>query len=65
MPGVAGVYNQAAYLEARRVMMQWYTDYLDALRKGLTEKQKKQFEQRVVEAMIRYWPIEPGQQAAA
>jgi integrase len=65
MPGVAGVYNQAAYLEARRVMMQWYTDYLDALRKGLTEKQKKQFEQRVVEAMIRYRPIEPGQQAAA
>ncbi|MBN7769840.1 MULTISPECIES: tyrosine-type recombinase/integrase [Marinobacter] len=65
MPGVAGVYNQAAYLEARRVMMQWYADYLDALRKGLTEKQKKKFEQRVVEAMIRYRPVEPGQQVAA
>ena len=29
--GVAGVYNQAQYLEARREMMQWYADYLDQL----------------------------------
>ena len=29
--GVAGVYNQAQYLEQRRKMMQWYADYLDAL----------------------------------
>jgi len=29
--GVAGVYNQAQYLEQRRTMMQWYADYLDAL----------------------------------
>ena len=27
--GVAGVYNQAIYLEQRREMMQWYADYLD------------------------------------
>lgn len=33
-PGVAGVYNQAAYVEQRRAMMQWYSDYLDALRGG-------------------------------
>ncbi|MFT0213717.1 integrase arm-type DNA-binding domain-containing protein [Pseudomonas sp. F1_0610] len=29
--GVAGVYNKAQYLEQRRVMMQWYADYLDSL----------------------------------
>lgn len=32
--GVAGIYNRAAYLEPRRAMMQWYSDYLDALRDG-------------------------------
>lgn len=32
--GTAGVYNKAKYLEPRRKMMQWYADYLDALRKG-------------------------------
>ncbi|WP_322979102.1 tyrosine-type recombinase/integrase [Pseudomonas sp. C11] len=36
--GVAGVYNKAKYLEQRRVMMQWYADYLDALAAG-TAKQ--------------------------
>jgi integrase len=36
--GVAGVYNKAQYLEQRRVMMQWYVDYLDALAAG-TAKQ--------------------------
>ena len=29
--GVAGVYNQAAYIDQRREMMQWYSDYLDKL----------------------------------
>jgi integrase len=29
--GVAGVYNKAMYLDQRRVMMQWYADYLDRL----------------------------------
>lgn len=32
--GVAGVYNQAMYLEQRREMMQWYADYLDYLEFG-------------------------------
>jgi len=32
--GVAGVYNKAVYLEQRKVMMQWYADYLDELEKG-------------------------------
>lgn len=64
MPGVAGTYNQAAYLEARRVMMQWYADYLDALRDGMSEEQKADFERRVVDAMLRYRPAEPHQRAA-
>ena len=31
---VRAVYNHAQYLPVRRVMMQWYADYLDALRDG-------------------------------
>lgn len=30
---VRGVYNRAEYLEGRKVMMQWYSDHLDGLRK--------------------------------
>lgn len=33
--GVRGIYNRAQYLDIRRPMMQWYADYLDALRDGL------------------------------
>ncbi|WP_405118728.1 tyrosine-type recombinase/integrase [Pseudomonas leptonychotis] len=32
--GVSGIYNKAQYLEQRKVMMQWYADYLDALARG-------------------------------
>jgi len=32
--GTSGVYNQAMYLDQRRVMMQWYADYLDWLEFG-------------------------------
>lgn len=32
VPGVKGIYNQAAYLEPRRQMMQQWADYLDGLR---------------------------------
>lgn len=32
--GVAGDYNHATYLPQRKAMMQWYADYLDALKKG-------------------------------
>ncbi|RQH88859.1 tyrosine-type recombinase/integrase [Pseudomonas aeruginosa] len=32
--GVAGVYNKAIYIEQRRIMMQWYADYLDNLERG-------------------------------
>ncbi|GAB3387991.1 tyrosine-type recombinase/integrase [Azotobacter armeniacus] len=42
--GVAGVYNQAAYLEQRRAMLQWYADYLDALEAGMTPAQRADFD---------------------
>ncbi len=35
--GVSGAYNKAAYLRQRRVMMQWYADYLDLLPEGLSQ----------------------------
>ena len=31
---VRGIYNQARYMDERRRMMQWWSDYLDALRDG-------------------------------
>lgn len=45
--GVAGDYNQAMYLPQRTAMMQWYADYLDALKVGMTPTQQKKFEKRV------------------
>lgn len=32
--GVRGAYNHSVYLEQRRELMQWYSDYLDGLRNG-------------------------------
>lgn len=46
--GVSGVYNKAEYLAQRRTMMQWYADYLDALKSGLTAEKKNAFESRVL-----------------
>lgn len=45
--GVAGVYNQVAYLEQRRAMLQWYADYLDALEAGMTPAQRADFDAMV------------------
>lgn len=45
-PGISGVYNKAKYLPQRRHMMQWYADYLDALRDGITEAQRTEFKNR-------------------
>lgn len=45
--GMAGVYNQAAYLEQRRAMLQWYADYLDALEAGMTPAQRADFDAMV------------------
>jgi len=44
--GVAGDYNHAAYVKHRAIMMQWYADYLDALKDGLTPEQSIEFEQQ-------------------
>lgn len=49
-PGMAGVYNAAAYLEYRRDMIQWYADYLDALEAGITPGQRAEFDSRVIAA---------------
>ena len=45
--GIAGEYNQALYMTQRRIMMQWYADYLDALRDGITASLRDQFDTRV------------------
>lgn len=45
--GVSGVYNKAQYLAQRTRMMQWYSDYLDALEAGLTDEQRSQFAEAV------------------
>lgn len=45
--GMAGVYNQAAYLEQRRSMLQWYADYLDALETGMAAVQRAEFDRLV------------------
>lgn len=45
--GVAGIYNQAAYIPQRRAMMQWYADYLDCLANGMTPAQRAEFDKIV------------------
>jgi integrase len=51
--GIAGEYNQALYLTQRRIMMQWYADYLDALRVGITASLRDQFDTRVNQFLSR------------
>ncbi|MCT8506118.1 tyrosine-type recombinase/integrase [Chromohalobacter moromii] len=46
--GIAGIYNQAAYLSKRRKMMQWYSDYLDALECGMNDELLNIFNGRVI-----------------
>ena len=48
--GLREVYDKAAYLEKRRVMMQWYCDYLDALEAGITPEIEESFAARVERA---------------
>lgn len=43
-------YNQAEYLGPRRLMAQWYADYVDALEVGLSDAQRVQFAKRVTQA---------------
>lgn len=47
-PGLEGVYNKAAYLKQRRIMMNWYSDYLDALEAGMSEDKRREFAERVI-----------------
>lgn len=46
--GSSGIYNKAKYLKQRQVMMQWYADYLDALRDGTTEEREEEFASQVI-----------------
>lgn len=45
--GLREVYDKATYLEQRRVMMQWYSDYLDSLEVGMTEEAAIELKKRV------------------
>ncbi|MHC8292434.1 tyrosine-type recombinase/integrase [Pseudomonas sp. LB3P58] len=45
-PGLREVYDKATHLKNREIMMQWYCDYLDALKEGLTPNQKSDFKRR-------------------
>jgi len=47
-PGTRGVYNKARYMAQRQEMMQWYADYLDALKAGTAKSRKDDFKQRVL-----------------
>jgi integrase len=46
--GLREVYDKAAYLDSRRVMMQWYSDYLDALEAGMTDELRAVLDARVL-----------------
>jgi len=46
--GLREVYDKAAYLEQRRVMMQWYCDYLDAAEAGMDPEGREAFNARVL-----------------
>lgn len=48
--GEEKTYNKSEYLAPRRLMVQWYADYLDALEAGLTKEQKADFAKRVRQA---------------
>ncbi|TCG08623.1 integrase [Paraburkholderia steynii] len=45
--GIAGDYNHARYLAQRRAMVQWYADYLDALKADMHPAKQQSFAQRV------------------
>lgn len=52
--GLEKIYDKAEFIERRGVMMQWYCDYLDALKLGMTNEIKEIFEDRVRAALIKY-----------
>lgn len=56
--GIKGTYDKAKYLSPRRVLSQWYCDYLDALESGMTATMKADFNLRYVEAHSVVYKIE-------
>ena len=45
--GEEATYDKAQYLAPRRIMTQWYADYLDALQAGMTKQIQAEFDSRV------------------
>lgn len=45
--GTSGIYDHAAYLPQRRAMMQWYADYLDALKTDSLPERSEEFASKV------------------
>lgn len=43
----AGDYNQVLYLPHRTATMQWYANYLDAMKVGIAPAQIRKFEKQV------------------
>lgn len=52
--GLEKVYNKAEFIERRRIMMQWYCDYLDTLKTGMTQEKMAVLEERVRNAHANY-----------
>lgn len=48
LPGLEAIYNQANWVRQRRVMMQWYADYIDALEAGISEEEIERFDAQVL-----------------
>jgi integrase len=57
--GTAGDYNHARYLVQRRAMIQWYADYLDALKTGMHPTHQQSFAQRVNTTPMRATSAQP------
>ena len=52
--GLERIYNKAEFIERRRVMMQWYCDYLDYLKEGMSANRKEELAERVRAAHAKY-----------
>ncbi|SDY36168.1 tyrosine-type recombinase/integrase [Pseudomonas salomonii] len=52
--GLQGVYNKAAYLKPRTLMMEWYVEYTECLAKGISPEEAQSFARRVQEAKAKY-----------
>lgn len=50
--GISGEHNQVLYLPQRRITVQWYADYLDALKEGITANLRDQFDTHVSQFLV-------------